>query len=314
VEREPAQHCLGASRGPAAGRGVGADPFAVDGDERELGGDEQRGGADESQDGQQAERGVDDRARGRSGSRVRPCECTRVTTGQAVLAAVIVAVGAAVQGAVGFGANLVAAPLLVLIYPGLVPGPITVAALALNTLIATRERAHADVRELRIASIALVPGTIAGAAALAATDDRSLGLLLAAIVLLGVALTASGLRVPARPHWIAGAGALSGFMGTAAAIGGPPLALLHQHREGPVIRATLARLFIVSALLAVLGLLAFDRFGVDELRLGLLLIPGALVGASLSGPAARALDRGYMRRAILVLSTVSAAVLVATKL
>jgi uncharacterized membrane protein YfcA len=237
-----------------------------------------------------------------------------VTPGQAVLAAVVVAVGGAVQGAVGFGANLVAAPLLVLIHPGLVPGPTTVAALALNALIATRERAPADRRELRIAAVALVPGTIAGAAALAATDEQSLGLLLAAIVLFGVALTASGVRVPARPPWIAGAGALSGFMGTAAAIGGPPLALLHQHREGPVIRATLARLFIVSAVLTVLGLLAFDRFGVDELRRGLLLIPGALVGVVLSGPAARALDRGYTRTAILVLSTASAAVLIATKL
>ena len=191
------QHRLGAPCRPAPRRRVRADAFAIDGHERELGGDEQRGGADESQNGQQAERGVDgggsrDGGRGRSGSPRRPWECTRVTPGQAVLAAVIVAVGAAVQGAVGFGANLVAAPLLVLIDPGLVPGPITVAALALSGVVAARERVHADVRELHIASVALVPGTIVGAAALAATDEQSLGLLLAAVVLVGVLLTASG--------------------------------------------------------------------------------------------------------------------------
>jgi uncharacterized membrane protein YfcA len=237
-----------------------------------------------------------------------------VTPGQAVLAALIVAVGAAVQGAVGFGVNLVAAPLLVLVHPGLVPGPTTVAALVLNVVLALRERAHADTSELAVAAVALVPGTIAGAAALAATDERSLGLLLAAVVLFGVVLTAAGLRVPPGPRWVAAAGALAGFMGTAASIGGPPFALLHQHRAGPVIRATLARLFLVSGALTVAGLAAFGRFGGDELRNGSVLVPGAVLGVALSGRAARALDRGHTRRAILALSTISAAVLVATKL
>ena len=81
-----------------------------------------------------------------------------------------------------------------------------------------------------------------------------------------------------------------------------------------MIRATLARLFLVSAVLTILGLVAFDRFGVEELRQGVLLIPGALLGVAFSGRAARALDRGHTRRAILVLSTVSAAVLIATEL
>ena len=46
--------------------------------------------------------------------------------------------GAAVQGAVGFGANLVAAPLLVLLDDGFVPGPVIVASGVLNLLVTWR--------------------------------------------------------------------------------------------------------------------------------------------------------------------------------
>jgi uncharacterized membrane protein YfcA len=224
------------------------------------------------------------------------------------------AIGSAVQGAVGFGANLIAAPLLVLIDPRLVPGATTLASLGLNAGVTVRERGHADRRELLIASVGLVPGTVIGAAALASTTDaRSVRLLLAVIVLLGVALTASGIRVPLTAGWVGGAGVLSGFMGTAAAIGGPPLALLHQHREGPVIRATLSRLFLISGVMTIVGLAAFGRFGWGDVARAGALLPGSLLGFAVSGPAARVLDRGYTRPAILALSTVSAAaVLIST--
>jgi len=52
-----------------------------------------------------------------------------------LLASAAVAFGAMVQGAVGFGMALVAAPLLVLIRPELVPGPLLVSGLALTLLV-----------------------------------------------------------------------------------------------------------------------------------------------------------------------------------
>ena len=61
-----------------------------------------------------------------------------MTVTEAVLAALIFGAGAAVQGAVGFGANLVAAPLLVLLDDGFVPGPVIVASGVLNVLLAWR--------------------------------------------------------------------------------------------------------------------------------------------------------------------------------
>jgi uncharacterized protein len=230
------------------------------------------------------------------------------------LAILVVVVGSIVQGAVGFGSNLVAAPLLVLIEPKLVPGATLVASMVLNSAVARREREHADRRELRIAVAGLVPGSFAGAALLLAVDARSLALLLGAVVLAGVAVTASRMAVPASPAAIGTAGFISGVMGTAVAIGGPPLALLHQHRPGPVIRATLARLFFISSVLSVIGLLTFGAFDAGDLGRGLALAPGSLVGFALSRPVARAIDRGYARNAVLVLSTATALLVIATHL
>ena len=53
------------------------------------------------------------------------------STGLIVAAAVIMAIGCALQAAVGFGFALFSAPLLLLIDPRFVPGPILLAAIPL---------------------------------------------------------------------------------------------------------------------------------------------------------------------------------------
>ncbi len=67
--------------------------------------------------------------------------------------------GAAVQGSVGFGLNLLAAPLLVLIDARLVPGPVLVAAIALVAVMSWRERHAIDFGGLRWALLGRLAGT-----------------------------------------------------------------------------------------------------------------------------------------------------------
>jgi hypothetical protein len=99
-------------------------------------------------------------------------------------------------------------------------------------------------------------------------------------------------------------------MGTTAAVGAPVLALLYQHRPGPVLRATLGFLYVVSSLV-MLGLLHLaGRFGVHELSLGLALMPGVVIGYLTAQQAARYLDRGHTRKAVLLLSALSAVALI----
>jgi len=130
------------------------------------------------------------------------------------------------------------------------------------------------------------------------------------VVLAGVAMTASGIHLRPRAPTLLVAGVLSGFMGTTAAIGGPPLALIYQHAEGPRLRGTLAGYFVVAAAISIAVLALAGRFGLHDLLAGVALLPGVVLGYSFSHRAARWVDRGFTRQAVLLVSALAALALV----
>jgi uncharacterized membrane protein YfcA len=178
-----------------------------------------------------------------------------VSAGGFALAATAVLVGAVVQGSIGFGLNLIAAPVLALVDPALVPGPAIVLAFVFTALLAGRERDDIDLHGVRWAFYGRLPGSAAGAVAVAALSTRALSLAIGVAVLIGVAITASGRHLrPTRPVLL-GAGALSGLMGTASSIGGPPMAMALAGSSGPAMRGTLSAFFLLGTFVSV-GLLA----------------------------------------------------------
>lgn len=222
-----------------------------------------------------------------------------------LLALLVVTVCAAVHGAVGFGLNLLAVPLLLLVDAALVPGPALVAGLAIAVLVAGREMAAVD-RLASWAVVGLVPGTAAGLALLAVVPDRVLSLVLGLLVLVAVAL--SGARwqpTPSRPALLV-AGTATGFPSTAAAIGGPPMALLYGRAGGARLRSTLSVVFVAASLVALGGLTVAGRFDSGDLTTSRVLLPGVLAGFLLSGPLRRRVDHGCTRPAVLTLSAVAA--------
>jgi uncharacterized membrane protein YfcA len=231
-----------------------------------------------------------------------------------VLAVVVVAFGSLVQGTVGFGNALVAAPLLLLIDTRLVPGPITVAGAALNLLMLTRDRGHADPAKLRWSIVGLLPGTALAALALAVLSDDTLAVAAGGVILVAVALSAVGVTATPTPRTLAAAGVVSGFMGTVAGVGGPPMALLYQRVSGPELRATLARFFIASSTITLLALLPAGRLDRAQVGLGLLLVPGALAGWALSRRLVTRVDRLALRPLVLALSASSAIALLIREL
>ncbi len=229
-------------------------------------------------------------------------------------AAGIVGAGAVLQGAVGFGFAIVAAPLLMLIDARLVPGPLVFAALLLVVLTALRDRRSADFAGVGWILVGRLPGTAAGAAAISAIPAALLPLPLGALVLFAVALSASGLRVRPTRGALVSAGAASGFMGTVTSVGGPPLALVYQDAPGARLRGTLAGNFVIGASLSLVALFLVGRFGGTELRLALVLLPGTLLGFAASSRLARLLDRGYTRPAVLGVSAAAAVSVIARQL
>ncbi len=223
-----------------------------------------------------------------------------------LLAGLVVTVGATLQGSVGFGLGLFSVPLLVLIDPRFVPGPLLFSSIALTVLLTHRERGAVLFGDIKWAVGGRLFGIAAAAAALELVPARQIGILFGILVLAAVGLSASGWRLAVTPKSLFGAGILSGFMGTAVSIGGPPIALLYQHETGPRIRGTLSAFFLIGVSLSLVGLHLIGRFGWQEILIALSLVPGILLGFALSRRLTHLLDRGYVRRAILVFSAVSA--------
>ncbi|MCP2349910.1 sulfite exporter TauE/SafE family protein [Nonomuraea roseoviolacea] len=218
--------------------------------------------------------------------------------------------GAIVQGSVGFGLGLVAAPVLTLVDPGVMPGAMQVANMTLPLLTLAAEWRRVDWRGLGFAVLGRLPGSAVGAVIVVHVSVHALGVLVGAMVLVAVVLTASALAVPRNGATIAGAGFVSGVTGTATGIGGPPIALVYQHAKGPQIRATLAMFFFLSAAQSLLILAAVDRLPARALVTGgVLLVPMAL-GFAVSGPLRRYLDGGKVRTAVLAVAVTSAVVLI----
>ncbi|MGI8793539.1 MAG: sulfite exporter TauE/SafE family protein [Acidimicrobiales bacterium] len=223
------------------------------------------------------------------------------------LAALIIGIGALVQGSIGFGMNIVAAPLLVLIDTALVPGPTLAAAVVLTLLITVREHEHIEFSGLGWALAGRVPGTVLGALALLVLSTKGLTVLFAVLVLGAVALS-TGWHIPRNASTLFAAGGLSGFMSMTTSIGGPPMALVYQRASGSTLRATLSGYFLVGGVISVIGLAAVGRFGRDELVASAVLLPGLVIGFGLSRFTGHLLDRAWLRPTVLVVAATSAVI------
>lgn len=234
--------------------------------------------------------------------------------GELALVVAITAAGACVQGGIGFGLGLLGAPVLALIDQRFVPGPLIAAGVLLTLGVLHRERRDLRFGVIRWAFAGRIVGSACGAAAVAAVSEHALGLLFGSLILVAVALSVAGRSVAPSPGTLLGAGTLSGFMGTAVSVGGPPIALVYQRHRGPELRATMAAFMVFGALVSLAMLVAFGEYGVEELRLSAVLLPGIALGFSASRVLARYLDRGWLRPTVLGFSALSALALVVESL
>lgn len=231
----------------------------------------------------------------------------------AVLAFAVV-IGATVQGTVGLGLGLVAAPVTSLTAPSLVPGVLLWLAAAYPVLTLAREWRDVDWPGLAWALPARVVGTVGGVYVVAVASPRALGVGISLMVLLGVALTVRAVKVPVTRGSLIGAGLISGVSGTATSIGGPPFALLYQRRAGAQVRATMAAYFLVGALLSLAGLALAGEADSEDAVVALALVPCLLVGFAISGPLRRHVDAGRTRNAVLLVCATSATALLVRSL
>jgi uncharacterized membrane protein YfcA len=230
-----------------------------------------------------------------------------VTVAAYVIILLTVVLGASAQGSIGFGQNLIVVPVVALVLPAALPGTLVVSGIPLTALMVLREHEGIDRRTVAWVTAGRVPGTVLGVLVVATVSSRLLGGLAGAVVLVAVAVSLLVRTVPLNPVSESVAGAASGVMGTAAAIDGPPLALLLQHHPGHRFRPTMAACFTVATVMSLVALGLAGEISRDQLLLALALMPGYLIGFAISRPVTRALHGRDLRPIVLGLVTVTGA-------
>jgi uncharacterized membrane protein YfcA len=217
----------------------------------------------------------------------------------------IVALGAFVQGSVGFGINLVVVPVIAVLVPEAVPGAVVLLSLPLTVTMLIRERAHADRRGVAWIMAGRLPGAALGAAVVVLVATDVLTTIIGVLILVAVGLSIARLHVRVTPGSAATAGLSAGVMGTAAGIDGPPLALLYQHHHTAAIRATLAACFVLGTLMSAAALAIAGELTRDQLAFTLELLPALVVGLLASTWGARHLRDRSIRPVVLGFATIA---------
>jgi uncharacterized membrane protein YfcA len=228
-----------------------------------------------------------------------------------LIAGLVVALGGLVQGLAGFGLALVAVPIVALVDPTLLPVPILIAATTHSVMSLAREYQHVDWRGVGWAMLGRVPGTVVGVLLVDSLDQQKFSLLIGLVVLGGVLLSITTWSPRPTPKALLIAGLASGSFGTAMSIGGPPVAMLYQNSTGAQVRATLGAYFVLGSATSIIGLLVAGQVETRQLWTGLLLIPFLVTGFLLSSPLRKFIDAKGIRTPVLIMSTVSALILIA---
>ena len=232
--------------------------------------------------------------------------------GNSMLAvAAIVAAGAALQASVGVGFAVLAAPIVVILAPELVPGPMLVLGVLLASLTTTRDFRSVDTRELGLAMGGRIAGTAAAGAVIALLPLSVFSTIFALMILAAVGLSVSRWHLLPTPRNLIAAGLLSGFMGTITSVGSPPIGLVYQNMPGPKVRATLSAYFMLGASLSLLTLAMIGRFTAAEAASALWLFPPVMLGFFASRYIVRHMDKSRrgLKLTVLAVSAFAAMVL-----
>jgi uncharacterized membrane protein YfcA len=224
------------------------------------------------------------------------------------ICAVAVIAGGVVQGAIGFGLSLIAVPVIGIIDPGALPATMLMLAIPFTAAMAFRERENIDVPGFWLIAVGRIPGTLAALWLLSAITERELSIVIGAAVIVAVITSVMAPEVPLGTTTRLVAGTISGLMGTAASIGGPPLAIAYQRRPGPELRSTLAISFVFGSSLSLVALWLTGHVDLDHLILAAWLLPGLALGLFLATKLHRFLDKGWLRPTVLVFAAISGAI------
>jgi len=188
-----------------------------------------------------------------------------------------------IQSITGFGFAVVGTPLLLFFMePKQVVSLMVFGALILNLMVIYKTRGKSDPKVIWPMFIASLIGIVPGVYILKVVDASNLKLCIGILILLVSFFMASNYVMTIKREKLATVlvGIVSGFMGGATSLSGPPVALflMNQQQDKEAIRANLVRYFCLGNIATLLVMYFMETMELGVLRQGLYAIPGVLLG------------------------------------
>ncbi|GAC16498.1 sulfite exporter TauE/SafE family protein [Aliiglaciecola lipolytica] len=195
-----------------------------------------------------------------------------------VLIYLVLIAGACLQSVIGFGLGLLCAPVLFLLMPELVPGPMILNALLITSLLTIKHRADINIKQTGYSILGGTIGVLIAGSIMMYIDSYQYQLFFGASILFAVALSLIGYtpRVSALSNFVAAV--VSGFMGTTTSAGGAPMGLLYQSEERKRIKANISIFFVYINLFGILVLWLTGSANETDFKLFVQCIPAVILG------------------------------------
>lgn len=218
-----------------------------------------------------------------------------------VLAVIFVAT--LIRSTFGFGEALVAVPLLAMRLPLTVAAPLAVAvSVAMAAVIVLQDWSHVQSRSATGLILSALPGIPLGILLLA-KGNAHMGKVILGVIIIGFSLYSLIARNRRGLHgnhwgWLVGCGFLSGVLGGAYGMNGPPLAVYGALRRWSPqhFRATLQCYFLVASLAGLVGYTVLGIWSAAVTRYFFLSLPAVMIAVLLGRALNRRMkDHGFFR-------------------
>ena len=219
--------------------------------------------------------------------------------------ALTVFVAAFVQGSVGIGFALIAAPVLGVLEPSLLPVTVLILMIPLNMLVSHNERSHIEWSSVSWVTFGRFLGTFLGVWLIVVLATDQLKMAVGVFTILAAAIALFMPKFTPNKKLSINVGVVTGITETSTGIGGPPLALYYQFASAPVLRSSVAVCFLFGELLSLVFLAAANKISVEHLVMTGYLLPFLVVGTLLARFTHNLLNAKLLRMSVLVFSLIS---------
>lgn len=217
----------------------------------------------------------------------------------------IVVFASVLQVSIGMGFGMLAAPLIALVKPELVPGSILAMGLFVAFMGAWRERDNIVQHELKLGVTGRILGSLmAFGLLLLIPDVESFLIVFGVIMLIAIGMSAFGKNIKFSEKNLLWLSVVSGLMGSITAVGAPPMALIYHDRNPSIVRPTLNAFFFAGSVLGLISLGMSGWISTQDFIAAIIFIPAMFFGILVSAPF-KGLSSKFLSKILLGLSALA---------